>query len=336
MSPFAFFFGFPCTPDGNEHVQTLPKAADVPSSRLAIDNARTRHGIHGTGSFEISTERERTGIHFNFSSGNPVLHATHYSFCASQGTHLLRNLGICRKLIKTTLISVYLRRDVIAVSGIIRVGAGVVVGGSLSGESLNHRRQDTLAVGAGRRVGGNRPGGDVFGVREWAGVGLVEVQSNGADVGVLVAMDSALAYFIARGVMRPGSCHLPSLVGDQREDVGVAVPASEGWETPVLRDSGDAGVVVVEGRVQSSPQVRRDSSAHENGEDLVLDAIGLILIECQQEKSVVPEVLVGHERLNEVAEELGAEGDVGVMGILGGSLAIVEAGRILSDLHWSC
>lgn len=42
---------------------------------------------------------------------------------------------------------------------------------------------------------------------------------------------------------------MPGLVGNEGEDVGVAIPASQRWETPVKLYSRDNAVVVVEGVV---------------------------------------------------------------------------------------
>lgn len=138
---------------------------------------------------------------------------------------------------------------------------------------------------------------DVELVGERAGVGLVEVD--------VLVVEVELRVLVA------------GLVGDQVEDVGVAVPSSQRRETPVLGDGGDGRVVVVEGVVDGSLEVVGDGTAEEDGEDLVGDTVGLVLVEGQQDQGVVHEVLVAEERGHEVALPGGAEGDVGVVGVVG-------------------
>lgn len=115
------------------------------------------------------------------------------------------------------------------------------------------------------------------------------------------------------------------LVSDEAEDVGTAVPTTQGRKTPVCLDGGQSGVVSVDGLILGTDEVLGDSTTEENTEDAVAvvvdlrlgNTVGLGLIEGQQQQSVVPEVGVVHERLNEAAQPLGSECDVGIVSVVG-------------------
>lgn len=108
-----------------------------------------------------------------------------------------------------------------------------------------------------------------------------------------------------------------SLVSDNLQQVGTAIPATQGRKTPVGRNTSNGGVVSVEGVVLGALEVFRNGTTDEDAEDTVVVGVGLVLIEGQKEESVVVEVLVleqlGHPR----TLPLSSESDVGVMRIVG-------------------
>jgi len=128
---------------------------------------------------------------------------------------------------------------------------------------------DALAVGY--RSG---PRWDPEGVGHWTGIRGVEVEVCGVDDGVLVA----------------------GFVGDYFEDVGVAIPATERWESPVHGNGGDHAIMVVEGAVHSPLQRSRNSASEKDGEDVVVIGVCLILVEGQDDEGIVHEVAVAQER----------------------------------------
>lgn len=125
-----------------------------------------------------------------------------------------------------------------------------------------------------------------------------------------------------------GRVHVPvrvaDLVSNEAENIGTAVPATQGRKAPVRLNGGQGRVVSVDGLILGSNEVLRDSTTEQNAEDAVAvvvdlrfgDTVGLGLIEGQQQQSVVPEVGVVHERLNKAAQPLGSVGDVGIVSIV--------------------
>lgn len=107
------------------------------------------------------------------------------------------------------------------------------------------------------------------------------------------------------------------LVGDNLQQVGTAIPATQGRKTPVGGDTGNGGVVSVEGIVLGTLEVFRNGTAYEDAEDTVAIGVGLVLIEGQKEKSVVVEVLVLEQLGHPKTLPLSRESDVGVMRIVG-------------------
>lgn len=186
--------------------------------------------------------------------------------------------------------------DIVANQSIVRVRVRVVHGRSSSIDLLDDSRQDTLAVGAGRVIGGDWPGWDVLSVVEGTGVRLVKVEGE-----VVVVQLSVL---IAR------------LVGHHLEHVGVAVPSTKGWETPVLGNRRNGRVVVVEGAVSGSPQFLGDRSANENRENLVGDFIGLIFIEGDQKHRVVHHILIFDQRRHPGTKPVSGKRYITIMAIV--------------------
>jgi hypothetical protein len=148
------------------------------------------------------------------------------------------------------------------------------------------------------------------------------------------------------------------VLSDIGEDVGADVEAAEGvevpeeglvggcikkeWNMPVSLDGGDLGVVIVIVVVGGALKVLRDSIAEEDTEDAVLDGVGLVLIEGDEHKSVVHEVLVVQERGKEGLQPLASNRDGGIMAIrghVGGwdvSISITSSHRLnlLMNIHW--
>lgn len=155
-----------------------------------------------------------------------------------------------------------------------------------------------LAVGDGNRPLSTEGGGIANGWvtnRQGTGVGLVKREVGLVDLVVDVT----------------------SLVGDNLQQVGTAIPATQGRKTPVGGDTGNGGVVSVEGIVLGTLEVFRNGTTNEDAEDTVVVGVGLVLIEGQKEESVVVEVLVleqlGHPR----TLPLSSKSYVGVMRIVG-------------------
>lgn len=189
--------------------------------------------------------------------------------------------------------------DVLVRSGVKGEGAGVVVGRSKRTPGRLDRGKDTV-TGRARLVagGGNGPHGRVVGV----GVGGERTIKSGVDVEV-------------------GGVNLvvgvSSLVGDNLEDVGTAVPATEGRKTKVSLDGSQGRVVGIESIIRSANQLLGDSTAEKDGEDLVVKGVVIGLVKGEQDERLVPEVSVVFELLNETTLPDRGKGDVGIVSIVG-------------------
>lgn len=86
---------------------------------------------------------------------------------------------------------------------------------------------------------------------------------------------------------------------------------------PVGLDGGDLGVVVVVVVVGGADEVLGDGVADEDGENPVLDGVGLVLIEGDEDKGVVHEALVIQERGEEGLQPDTGNGDRGVVTVGG-------------------
>lgn len=146
--------------------------------------------------------------------------------------------------------------------------------------------------------GRDGPDGGVVGVGvggERTNEGGVDVQVGGVDLVVGVS----------------------SLVGDNLEDVGTAVPATKGRKTPVSLNGGQGGVVSIESVINGANQVAGDSTTEEDREDLVFDGVITGLVKGEQDERLVPKVSVVLELLDETALPGGGEADVSVVSIVG-------------------
>lgn len=184
-----------------------------------------------------------------------------------------------------------------------------VENGATTGASTTRKRNSPL----GRVLG-------VFFLRQWARVGLVEVQVVGFHLPVGVS----------------------DLLSNPAEEVGTAVPAAKRRKTPVGGQGGNYGVMGVKGVVLLALEVLRDSAAKKEGEDLVPDLVSVGLVESELNQSVLGEVLVLEQFSEEAVGPATGKGDVGVVGIVSHVRSnehvlreflvlqvIVEAGKVL-------
>jgi hypothetical protein len=116
-------------------------------------------------------------------------------------------------------------------------------------------------------------------------------------------------------VRLPLSDLVACLLRNDLEDVGADIPASEGVETPVCGDGGDLGVVVVEAVVAGSNEMLGDCVAEKDAENVVLTSVGLVLIPCNKNKSVLHEMLVLEKRFEESTSPLTSNSDRSVVSI---------------------
>ena len=90
----------------------------------------------------------------------------------------------------------------------------------------------------------------------------------------------------------PASDSITSVCSDIGEDVGTYVPTSEGVETPISLDCRNFRVVVVVVGVGGSDKLLGHGIAEENAEHAVLDGVGFVLVESDQNHGVLHEVLI--------------------------------------------
>jgi hypothetical protein len=151
--------------------------------------------------------------------------------------------------------------------------------------------------------------------------GVAAVSSVGVEVsGVRVVEVSVLEGDLAR----PFTDHITGLVSDNLEDVGADVEATEGMEIPVGGDGRNLTVVVVVVVVGGANELLWDSVAQQDAQDAVLDGVGLVLIESDENKSVLHELLVIKKGFQEGTSPCASDTDIGVMAV---------AGHVGSDEH---
>lgn len=148
----------------------------------------------------------------------------------------------------------------------------------------------------------NRPLGGVL------GVDVIRQRTGGSLVEVILLSDSSQVNL---------PVNVASLLSNKLEQVGTAVPAAQGGETPVSAQRGDDGVVGVEGVVGGALQVLGDGAAQQDGVDAVLLLVGGGLVEGDQDEGVLGEVVVLEEGGHEALQEVAGDGDVGVVGVVG-------------------
>lgn len=185
--------------------------------------------------------------------------------------------------------------DIVPANSIIVIRRRVVVSGLRGTPRLLDRSEDAEAVPA-------------LGIGVWDGPGRVkELVGHGAGVGGVEVQ----ALSVNSDVLEAGD------IGDGGEDVGAAVPAAEGGQAPVSGNGSDGGEMVVEGGVGGALERLWDGAAEEEGENLVGGGVGLDLIEGEDDKSVVHEVLIGEERSKELLGPAGGVVDGGIMAVVG-------------------
>ena len=185
--------------------------------------------------------------------------------------------------------------NVVVVKGIIRVRVGVVVSAIALAPGGGNGRQNTLSRSALGKSVRNRPVGGVERIGQWTGVALIEEEVGSVYHIVLIV----------------------GLIGHGLENVGIAIPAAEGWKIPIHRDGRDARVVVIEGVVSRIAKRLRDSTAEKQSVDDVAGRVGFILIKGENDESVVHEVRVVEQRGQPVAGPGASNGDRGVVTIVG-------------------
>lgn len=117
------------------------------------------------------------------------------------------------------------------------------------------------------------------------------------------------------GSSGPCGVLISGLVSNEGEDVGTDVPATQSMQVPVSFNSGELRVVVVELRVSGADKLLGYSVTENDAEDTVLQGVGVRLVERDQNQSVLHEVLVVQERLQEVACPGTSSGDARVVAV---------------------
>ena len=108
-----------------------------------------------------------------------------------------------------------------------------------------------------------------------------------------------------------------SVGSDLLEDVGTNIPTPKGVEVPVGLNGGEFGVVIVEVGVGGADEVIGDGVTEENGEDAVLNGVGFVLVEGDEDEGILHEIGVIQEGGKEGLEPLSGNGDRGIMSIRG-------------------
>lgn len=101
------------------------------------------------------------------------------------------------------------------------------------------------------------------------------------------------------------------------KDIGADVEAAERVQVPVSFDGGNLAVVVIVGGIAGADQVRGNGVAEQDGEDAVLDRVGLVFVEGDEDEGVLHEVLVVEEGVEEGAQPFTGDGYGGVVAVRG-------------------
>lgn len=190
--------------------------------------------------------------------------------------------------------------NVVLAAQVIGDGADVVVRRLTAVVSLLDNINDTVTSIASTLSLGDGPERLIVRVvvlRHGTGVGLVHEVRHGSEIDLPV--------------------NESGLFGDELEDVGTAVPAAEGGETPVSAEGGNDGVVGVEGVVSGALEMLGDGTTEEDAVDAVLLGVVASLVEGDEDQSVLVEVLVLEERGEEVGEEVSTDLDISVVAVVG-------------------
>lgn len=158
------------------------------------------------------------------------------------------------------------------------------------------------------------------GVKNGVGTGALDTagQRNGPSTGVLLGGQGAGVRAVQVGVGHVNVVvDVVDLVGNEGQQVGTAVPATEGGELPVGGERSNHGVVGVESAIGGSLEVVRDGATNQEGVDRVGVGVVATLIEGEHDKGVLHEVLVLEKVSEEVVRPSTAESDVGVVAVIG-------------------
>ena len=115
----------------------------------------------------------------------------------------------------------------------------------------------------------------------------------------------------------PAADLVAGLLGNELEDISADVKATKGVESPVGFDGGDFRVMVVVSVVGGVAELLWNDVTEENSENTVLTGVDLVLIEGDDDESVVHEVRVGKEGVKEVVEILACDLDGAIVGVRG-------------------
>lgn len=154
------------------------------------------------------------------------------------------------------------------------------------------------------------------------GLALLELQvrrriSLVAAEGVEVAGVRVVPEHVAEAVALPCPDLVARPVAHDGKDVGANIPAAQGGEVPVGLDGSNLGVVVVEAVVGGADELLGDGVAHEDGEDVVLQRIRLVLVPGDEHQRVVHELVVIQKGLEERARPRTGDGGRGVVAVRG-------------------
>jgi len=115
----------------------------------------------------------------------------------------------------------------------------------------------------------------------------------------------------------PLADNVSRLLCNEAEDIGTNIEAAQGVKTPVGLNSSDFRVVVVVVGISRSNELLGDRVTKEDGKDLVLDGVGLVLVKCDQNKGIVHEFLILEERIQECLEPNTRGGNGSVVAVRG-------------------
>lgn len=114
----------------------------------------------------------------------------------------------------------------------------------------------------------------------------------------------------------PGCVHITGLFSNEGEDVGPDVPAAKSAQVPVCFNSADLRVVVVVLRISGANQLLWNRITEKDTEDTVLDGVCVGLIESDQNKGVVHEMVVVKKRLQKATSPGTSSCDTSIMAIV--------------------
>jgi hypothetical protein len=120
---------------------------------------------------------------------------------------------------------------------------------------------------------------------------------------------------VGAGSSVPGCVLVSSLVSDEGEDVGTNIPTTQSVQVPVGLNSADLRIVVVELGISGTDELLGNSVTENDAEDTVLESVGVRLVESDQNKGVLHEVLVVEKRFQEAASPGTSSSDTRIVAI---------------------